>query len=182
MLKGKAEAHFGIALCSVLDFSVWFVDRLSASRSTLVRKNADKRCALSAFSLYPVDDGAAVPNPARIENGGRYMFKLALMAPTAARRNQAPPKAARRIIGRRCEGPATARRNQAPPKAARRMTARRNQVLPKARGCTLGPSCATFLGWPRSGQTNARVKGHCPLPGRGRGALVLVLGYGVKPW
>jgi hypothetical protein len=44
-----------------------FVDRLSAARSTLVRKNADKRCALSAFSLYPVDDGAAAPNPAGIE-------------------------------------------------------------------------------------------------------------------
>jgi hypothetical protein len=45
-----------------------FVDRLSAAHSTLVRKNSDKRCALSAFSLYPVDDGAAAPNPAGIEN------------------------------------------------------------------------------------------------------------------
>jgi hypothetical protein len=44
------------------------VGRLSAKRSTLVRKNSDKRCALSAFSLYPVDDGAAAPNPAGIEN------------------------------------------------------------------------------------------------------------------
>jgi hypothetical protein len=49
-------------------FDVRFVDRLNAARSTFVRKTADKRCALSAVSLYPVDDGAAAPNPARIQN------------------------------------------------------------------------------------------------------------------
>ncbi len=54
----------GFAPCANLPL---FVDRLSVSRSTLVRKNSDKRYALSVFSLYPVDDGAAAPNPAGIE-------------------------------------------------------------------------------------------------------------------
>jgi hypothetical protein len=42
---------------------------LNASRSTFVRKTCRQAAArLSAVSLYPVDDGAAAPNPARIEN------------------------------------------------------------------------------------------------------------------
>jgi ABC-type molybdate transport system permease subunit len=41
-----------------------FVDRLSASRSTLVRKTCRQAAArLSAVSLYPVYDGGCAPKP-----------------------------------------------------------------------------------------------------------------------